>query len=200
MRESVQMMGCEGMMRARGIAEIGVDQRGEAVTSSSCLVVDRPAQVTRQFKTVSKTSSSFGCQRRSRLGRCRRTSLLQQIRVYTLHCHCYASQPQQLPPTFRLGRKAASRIQFIPRRRNYPFANTHTALAMIIPIRCFSCGKVIGDKWNAYLALLLDGRTEGEALTELDLKRYCCRRMVLTHVDLIEKLLHYNIHERRVQA
>lgn len=31
-----------------------------------------------------------------------------------------------------------------------------------------------------------------EALDELNLKRYCCRRMVLTHVDLIEKLLQYS--------
>jgi hypothetical protein len=30
-----------------------------------------------------------------------------------------------------------------------------------------------------------------EALDEIGLQRYCCRRMILTHVDLIEKLLKY---------
>jgi hypothetical protein len=33
-----------------------------------------------------------------------------------------------------------------------------------------------------------------EALDKLGLKRYCCRRMVLTHIDLIEKLLRYICH------
>ena len=31
-----------------------------------------------------------------------------------------------------------------------------------------------------------------DALNTLGLKRYCCRRMLLTHVELIEKLLLYN--------
>ncbi|EFC41569.1 predicted protein [Naegleria gruberi] len=58
---------------------------------------------------------------------------------------------------------------------------------MIIPVRCFTCGKVIGNKWDKYLQLL-----NSEALNTLGLKRYCCRRMLLTHVELIEKLLLYN--------
>ncbi|KAI9355362.1 DNA-directed RNA polymerase I, II, and III subunit RPABC5 [Zopfochytrium polystomum] len=62
---------------------------------------------------------------------------------------------------------------------------------MLIPVRCFSCGKVIGNKYDEYLVLLQNDYTEGQAMDHLGLKRYCCRRMVLTHVDLIEKLLHF---------
>ncbi|KAH6565638.1 hypothetical protein BASA50_010258 [Batrachochytrium salamandrivorans] len=62
---------------------------------------------------------------------------------------------------------------------------------MIIPVRCFSCGKVVGDKWQPYLVLLQGDITEGKALDTLGLKRYCCRRMVLSHIDFIEKILHY---------
>lgn len=68
---------------------------------------------------------------------------------------------------------------------------------MIIPVRCFSCGKVIGNMWEKYLELLNQDKSEADALDSLELKRYCCRRMVLTHVDLIEKLLHYNVNERK---
>jgi DNA-directed RNA polymerase I, II, and III subunit RPABC5 len=67
---------------------------------------------------------------------------------------------------------------------------------MIIPVRCFTCGKVIGNVWDKYLNLLDSGKEIAEALDILGMRRYCCRRMLISHVDLIEKLLEYNIYQR----
>lgn len=75
---------------------------------------------------------------------------------------------------------------------------------MIIPVRCFSCGKPIAHKWEEFCVLVGERDENGEAgkdvevgkiLDKLGFNRYCCRRMFLSHVDLIDKLLNYNIYK-----
>lgn len=61
----------------------------------------------------------------------------------------------------------------------------------MIPIRCFTCGKVIAQKWTKYNDHVNSGQTKSKALDNVGLKRYCCRRMFLTCVDLIDKQLDY---------
>ncbi len=57
---------------------------------------------------------------------------------------------------------------------------------MIIPIRCWSCGKPIAHLWEAYGKRVSAGEDKKKVLDELGLERYCCRAMFLGHVDLIE--------------
>ena len=84
---------------------------------------------------------------------------------------------------------------------------------MIIPIQCFSCGKQIAHKWEKYQQKIQEEYNknpnlnkvniltedvvefiknnkpiEEKTLDELGLKRYCCRRMFISHIDLCEKL------------
>jgi DNA-directed RNA polymerase I, II, and III subunit RPABC5 len=82
---------------------------------------------------------------------------------------------------------------------------------MIIPIRCFTCNKVIGHLWEEYINKIqveyiekniqnnnknrfvniedLEKKTfEGKILDDMKLNKYCCRRMLLSHVDMCEKI------------
>lgn len=60
---------------------------------------------------------------------------------------------------------------------------------MLIPIRCFSCGSLIGDKYYKFVELVNSGVDPAEALDKLGVYRYCCRRMLLSHVEVIDLFL-----------
>ena len=77
---------------------------------------------------------------------------------------------------------------------------------MIIPVKCFTCGKVLGNKWSYYVREVRKKKlqrnttieqveyltsesggektVEGEVLDTLGLTQICCRRHLLTHVDI----------------
>ena len=59
---------------------------------------------------------------------------------------------------------------------------------MIIPVRCFSCGKVVGHLWEEYQRRVKNGESSEKVLNELGLERYCCRALFLGHVDLLQKV------------
>ena len=57
---------------------------------------------------------------------------------------------------------------------------------MIIPIRCFSCGKPVGHLWEEFVERTKAGEPKKRVLDELGLERYCCRALFMSHVDLID--------------
>ena len=61
---------------------------------------------------------------------------------------------------------------------------------MLLPVRCFTCGKVISNKWNTYLSLI-QTESKKDALDTLNLSKICCRRMFLTNVELIDNVIYY---------
>tara|TARA_Y100001970_G_scaffold292655_1_gene434871 strand:- start:811 stop:1080 length:270 start_codon:yes stop_codon:yes gene_type:complete len=88
---------------------------------------------------------------------------------------------------------------------------------MLIPVRCYTCGEILSDKWMPYISAVQNDKNkinetidpekdllelkyldvkdpnpeksiEGKILDELELHKYCCRRMMLGNVHIISYL------------
>lgn len=62
---------------------------------------------------------------------------------------------------------------------------------MIMPVRCFTCGKVVADHWEEFARRVKAGERPKQVLDEIGMTRYCCRRMFISQVDVIDDLLRY---------
>ncbi|MCQ6962220.1 DNA-directed RNA polymerase subunit N [Methanolobus chelungpuianus] len=61
----------------------------------------------------------------------------------------------------------------------------------MIPVRCFTCGKVISSSWEEFKRRVNEGEEPAKVLDHLGISRYCCRRMILSHVELVDVLAPY---------
>ncbi|MEM7819676.1 MAG: DNA-directed RNA polymerase subunit N [Candidatus Aenigmatarchaeota archaeon] len=64
---------------------------------------------------------------------------------------------------------------------------------MIIPIRCFTCGKPVAGLWEEYKKRVENGENPGKVLDDLGLERYCCRALFLTHIDLLKDVAKFRV-------
>jgi DNA-directed RNA polymerase subunit N (RpoN/RPB10) len=62
---------------------------------------------------------------------------------------------------------------------------------MMIPVRCFTCGRVVASHYDTYQAALKAGKSGKQALDATGLDRFCCRRMLVAHVDLLKAAAPY---------
>ncbi len=68
---------------------------------------------------------------------------------------------------------------------------------MMITVRCFTCGKIVGDKWEEYDRRIKSGEKSNKILDDLGLTRYCCRRMLISNIEIIDEVLKYNKKEEK---
>jgi len=60
---------------------------------------------------------------------------------------------------------------------------------MLIPVRCFTCGNLIADKYDDFQNKIKSGEEPDKVLDSLGIERYCCRRMLLTTVETIQQVI-----------
>ena len=64
---------------------------------------------------------------------------------------------------------------------------------MLIPVRCWSCGKVIAHVYDQYKEAVESGEDASKVLDDLGMEKYCCRRMFVGHVDLVDEVAPFSI-------
>ncbi len=62
----------------------------------------------------------------------------------------------------------------------------------MIPVRCFTCGNVVGEYWEEFNSRAREGdENPATVLDELGVERHCCRRMLVSHEDLVDVVAPY---------
>jgi len=59
------------------------------------------------------------------------------------------------------------------------------------PVRCFTCGNLVADKFEEYQNRVKSGEEPAKILDSLGIERYCCRRMLLTTVETIQQVIRF---------
>ena len=63
---------------------------------------------------------------------------------------------------------------------------------MMIPVRCFTCGKVVSEHYEEFQARAQVGEEDPQkVLDDVGVNRHCCRRMMVSHADLVDVVSPY---------
>jgi DNA-directed RNA polymerase subunit N len=71
---------------------------------------------------------------------------------------------------------------------------------VLIPVRCFTCGKLIADIYDEYVTRVKTGEEPNQVMDSLKINRYCCRRMFISSVETIYQVIPYYEALRRRRA
>ena len=73
--------------------------------------------------------------------------------------------------------------------------------SMLVPVRCFTCGKLIAHIYNEYISRIKLGEEPNQVMDALKISRYCCRRMFISSVETIYQVIPYyeSLRKRRAE-
>jgi DNA-directed RNA polymerase subunit N len=62
---------------------------------------------------------------------------------------------------------------------------------MLVPVRCFTCGNLVAHKYAEYTTRVKAGEDPAVVMDSLNIKRYCCRRILISSVETVYQVIPY---------